>query len=365
MASSHTPRSASRTSSPRSHSGRGDFSRRSSESGKAPGAFDAEKTWDPVAADEAKPAITPAQLGNPKLGPERTRESELGFDLSALDDRVSLEATAYLAKTYDALMGVNYEPSKGWLAPQLENVGTVQNRGIELSLSATPLRTDLLEWSARVNYTASRSKTIDLGGREISMGSSVYVRQGYDVPAFFGAKVINPNEIADPIVDPNAFLGPVYPTHLLGLSTTIRLRNDITLDALGEYQGGAYLGNFIGFQNAQRLVWYPCYSVQQKLTAGGPALNDVTALERARCTIGGTAVNSDYWIQKTNFFKLRSASIAATLVLAGRNLWKSTKYVGLDPESRDAADAGNTLSRREYYQLPPSKQFLLSLRATF
>ena len=77
------------------------------ESGKAPGAFDAVRTWDPVAADEAKPAITPAQLGNPKLGPERTREAEMGFDVSALDDRVSLEATAYLAKTYDALVGVN------------------------------------------------------------------------------------------------------------------------------------------------------------------------------------------------------------------------------------------------------------------
>jgi TonB-dependent SusC/RagA subfamily outer membrane receptor len=352
------------------------------ESGKAPGAFDAVRTWDPVAADEGKPAFTPAQLGNPKLGPERTREIEFGFDVSALDDRVSLEATAYRAKTYDALIGVTYPPSEGFTRDQLENVGTLQNRGIELTLAGTPLRTDLFEWSARVNYTASQSKAIDLGGREISMGSSVFVREGHDVPAFFGVKVINPDAFAAPIIEQNAYLGPVYPTHLLGLSSTLRVRSDLTFDVLGEYQGGAYLGNFIGFQNAQRLVWYPCYTVQQKMTAAAAgnaaALNDVTALERARCNIDRGAVNSDYWIQKTNYFKLRSASVSyrlpqrfspraksATLVLAGRNLWKSTKYDGLDPESRDASDAGNTLSRREYYQLPSTMQFLLSIRASF
>jgi hypothetical protein len=56
---------------------------------------------------------------------------------------------------------------------------------------------------------------------------------------------------------------------------------------------------------------------------------------------------------------------AATLVLSGRNLWKSTKYNGIDPELRDATDAGTTLSRREYYVLPPAMQFLLSVRATY
>lgn len=54
------------------------------DAGKAPGAFDAVRTWDPIAADEGKPGFTPAQLGNPKLGPERTRELEFGFDAGAL-----------------------------------------------------------------------------------------------------------------------------------------------------------------------------------------------------------------------------------------------------------------------------------------
>ena len=55
----------------------------------------------------------------------------------------------------------------------------------------------------------------------------------------------------------------------------------------------------------------------------------------------------------------------ATLVLAGRNLWKWTKFDGADPESNDGSDAGTGLGRREYYQMPPYKSFSVSIRTSF
>lgn len=352
------------------------------ESGKAPGAFDAVRTWDPIAADEGKPGFTPAQLGNPKLGPERTREFELGFDAGLFNDRVSLEATAFRATTHDALIGVSYPPSQGFTRDQLENVGTLRNQGIEMQLSGDLLRHNALEWSGRISYTAMKNNAVDLGGRSISMGSSVYVREGYPIPSYFGKRVTNPDEIADPIIENDAFLGNAYANHLLGVGTTIRVLRNVSLDVLGEYQGGGMLGNWVGYQNAQRGVWYPCYPTQQRLrdfAAGNTAaLNDVTALQRAKCAIDRTKISSDFWVQSTNFFKIRSASVSwqlpqhliprtssATLVLAGRNLFKSTDYDGLDPEVRDASDQGASLARREYYQLPPSKQFLVSMRVLF
>ena len=54
-----------------------------------------------------------------------------------------------------------------------------------------------------------------------------------------------------------------------------------------------------------------------------------------------------------------------TLIVSGRNLWKSTKYDGADPEANDASDAGSSLGRREYYQLPPYRSFMVSVRTTF
>ena len=149
--------------------------------------------------------------------------------------------------------------------------------------------------------------------------------------------------------------------------------------------------NFIGYQNALRNVWYPCYGAQQALKqALGPdgkantaddvpsALANVNARDRLRCAIDRTQANSDFWASKTDFVKLRSLSLSyevpsrfvrgarsATLVLSGRNLWKWTKYDGADPEANDASDAGTNLGRREYYQLPPYKSLLFSIRATF
>ena len=357
------------------------------ESGKAPGAFDAVRTWDPVGADEGKPAFTPFALGNPKLGPERTREIEIGFDASGLQDRLSLEATAYRARTMDALVGVNYPPSLGFTRAQLENVGTLENKGIELQLSGTPLRTDMFEWFQRVSYTAMKSEAIDLGGRSIASGTPVYVREGYPVPSFFATKILNPDANANPILQPDAFLGAVYPTHLIGISSTLTLRQNLSFDILGEYQGGGHNANWIGYQNSIRFMWYPCYAIQKQMAADaaavpvrpfGTSLGGFSALDRGRCAYDAVNRSSDFWIQSTNFFKIRTASLSyklpakytyraksATLVVAGRNLYKSTKYNGLDPELRDASDAGGTLSRREYYVMPPAKQFLVSLRTTF
>jgi hypothetical protein len=54
---------------------------------------------------------------------------------------------------------------------------------------------------------------------------------------------------------------------------------------------------------------------------------------------------------------------SASVTVAGRNLWTSTDYSGLDPESADLSD--NTFSRREYYQLPAMRTFTTSVRLSF
>jgi outer membrane receptor protein involved in Fe transport len=381
------------------------------ESGKAPGAFDAVRTWDPVAGDEGKPGVTVAQVGDSTLGPERTREVELGFDVSGPGDRVGLEATVFQTRTYGALIGVTLPPSEGFSRSQLMNVGTLQNRGLELQLNAALLRTAPLEWNARINGTWLSSKAIDVGGQTIATGLGSSVRDAYvntaliaaklstdstrrqmPVPGLYGAKVINPTELKDPFVLQDQYIGPVYPPRIIGVGSTLNFKNGLTLDAQGEYQGGGYIVNFIGYQNALRNVWYPCYDAQMKmrLATVGPdlkansgdeqphAIDDLDALTRGRCAIDRTIANSDFWASKTDFFKVRSLSASypistrflrgaktATLVVSGRNLWRWTKFDGADPESNDASDAGTGLGRREYYQLPPYKSFLISIKTTF
>jgi len=369
------------------------------ESGKAPGAFDAVRTWDPVAGDEGKPGVTVAQVGDSTLGPERTREVELGFDLSALSDRVSLEATAFHTRTLGALIGVTLPPSEGFSRSQLENVGTIQNEGVELQLNAALLRLNNLELNSRVSATWMRNKAVDVGHTTIATGLGSSVRDCYStdcrqmpVPAIYGAVVTNPDaKGVAPIVATDQYIGPVYPPRILGLGLQATFRKSLTLDAQADYQGGAYLTNFIGYQNALRSVWYPCYRQQQALKAGigadgkqytaddnASAYASVSARDGVRCAVDRLIANSDMWIAKTDFLKLRNVSLAwnvpprfvrgaktATLVVAGRNLWRWTKFDGADPEANDGSDAGTGLGRREYYQMPPYKSMSVSIRTSF
>ncbi|MGH7710866.1 MAG: TonB-dependent receptor domain-containing protein, partial [Gemmatimonadaceae bacterium] len=121
------------------------------ESGKAPGAFDAVRTWNPIAGDDAKPGFTPLQLGNPTLGPERTRELEFGVESSALAGRFAVDLTYFNTTTSDALIQVRYPPSQGFLNRQLENVGEIKNRGIELKFDAGIIRSENVDWRGRIN----------------------------------------------------------------------------------------------------------------------------------------------------------------------------------------------------------------------
>jgi len=352
------------------------------ESGKAPGAFDAARTWTPIAGDEAKPGFTPNQIGNPSLGPERTRELELGFESSAFEGRVAVDFTYFITRTLDALIQVRYPPTQGFLDRQLENVGEIENRGIEAVIDAGIVQRPRFDWRARINFTSIDGKATDLGGEpSIAIGDRTEVRVGHPVPSFFATKVLNPNEFAEPILTDSAiFIGSTFPEKIIGVGSTITFLNNFRLDALGEFQRGGHNINYIGYQNALRGVWRACIPVQKKIIAAmdgdATALNDVTAMERARCAVDRTKQNSDYWLESTDFFKLRHVSLtytlptrwlrglsSASLTVAGRNLWTSTDYSGLDPESADQTD--DTFARREYYQLPALRSFTTSLRLSF
>jgi hypothetical protein len=362
-------------------------------SGKAPGPFDRLRTWSAVGI-EGEPGFTPGSPGNGDLGPERTREIEAGFDASLWRGRLAAEVTYYAAKTTGALVGRAATPSLGFFAPRTENVGTLTNEGLELQLSATPARTPFLEWRVRTNLTFMDSEAIDLDGDPNRAGAvfadnHAQFREGFAAPVYVGDLITNPTEFADPVIDRGAVIGPVHPTRLVGVGTTLEIGDRLTIDALAEHQGGHYLPNYTGFQNARRGSWHPCFAVQEKIIArfrgNGNALSDVTALERGRCGISrevGYNYNWDFWIERADFWKLRSIMVryelpeswvrlgkSATLSMSARNLFTWTDYSGTDPEMMDFADlvetvydGGGDYGRRDYYQIPNPRTFTFSVR---
>ena len=119
------------------------------QSGRAPGAFDAVRTWENAGGTGwgGQPAFFPLNVGNPDLGPERTSEIELGFDAAAFGDRLSTQFTWYKRNITDALFNARQIPSLGFLNSQLENVGTMNSSGIELTTTVTAIRRSNFEWT--------------------------------------------------------------------------------------------------------------------------------------------------------------------------------------------------------------------------
>ena len=353
------------------------------ESGKAPGAFDAVKTWNPISAEGSQPGFTPGQLGNPNLGPERTRETEGGFDASFFGGRMGLVVTAFKSRTSAALINVAYPPSQGFTNNQPENVGALQNVGLEAQITGTTQLTRWAELSGRLQYTSIKSKAVDLGGQIITIDalSRSYVKAGLPVPSYMGVKVRNPGEFAAPVVDSMQYLGATFPEQIINPAITLTLFNNFTMEAVGEFQLGGHLLNAIGYQNAGLKIWQPCFEAQRALTAAAAGdaskLATVNALDRARCSITSAERDYSYWVESSDFFKLRSISMSydlpkqfnipgtrkTSLQLTGRNLFVNTKYTGSDPEVADQRTS--TFSRRDYYVFPPYRTFLFSVRTSF
>jgi TonB-dependent starch-binding outer membrane protein SusC len=341
------------------------------ESGKAPGVFDAVRTWTPVAGYDGQPGVSPSTVGNPDLGPERTRELELGFESAVLSDRISGEFTWFRSVTRDALFAVPAAPSDGFLTSPLRNVGEMENRGIEVSLNTVPVLTRSIRWEVGGKYSTAHSEVLDLGGNApFNVGFAFlgqWVREGYPAVSAFGARVTNPDEIADPIIEQDAYLGPIYPTEHFSLSTTLSLGGRVTLYALAQGSRGAVAANNVARQGVNRGLWPECYDRMDHSTQ--------PAIWRARCR-----TNSDLavWTRSADMFRLRTVSLAwnvpedlvpglsdASLMISAQNLWRSQGYTGLDPELNRGGRYSVAPARYEYYQLPPPQGVTVTLRTTF
>lgn len=373
-------------------------------SGKAPGIFSAARTWGSVAGDSGRPGVTPLNLGNPELGPERTLEWEVGFEGSTLNDRITFEYQYYNQSTVDALIRVTQLPSAGFVGTQLENVGELSTTGHEVLVNANVLGMDNFSWDVGASLSTNRSRVLDLGGLEtINLGWRNYVNapvecttelangadfdgngfigQGctpgemvyFPLPAFCHDRVQNPDEVAAPAYEDQC-LGSTTPTHTIGFNTAVTLASRVTMDMVWEGMGGHWLSSGTAYQNTRRRVWPLCRSTADAIAAGGRG--SLTARERALCD--PSVVRYGMWTQPADFFKLRSASInfripeewlpaqlrAATLRLQGRNLLTFTDFEGVDPEAFEDGSA-EVLFRQEYYNLPPIRSFLLSLKVDF
>jgi TonB-linked SusC/RagA family outer membrane protein len=346
--------------------------------GRSPGAFDAVRTWDPTSWG-GQVSFLPRNLGNPDLGPERTKEMELGFDASVLNERLNLGLTYYSRRTNGALFAVRRPPSDGGWDSQLENVGKLKSSGLELSVDASVLRRSEFEWNIGGGLATNHSETVDLGGAApFSIGNYGWVVPGQPTPVIRATCVTNPDEIADPVFANNCDIGPSVPTLTWNVSTTFRFPKGIELSARGDYQGGNYAYSLMDGESITRGIrWPACFNSYPSIDAED--LSNVTAHERAMCIAANA--KRDFAIFPMDFFRLRDITIKApipasflgassTIVsFSVKNfaLWKKAKDSFLDPETSGGFTTSgmNQAVHTVGGSIPIPASYVLSIRVVY
>ena len=126
------------------------------------------------------------RLANPDLRWEKNTQVDAGFELGLLDDRIALEVDVYRRVSNDMLLNAPVPSTSGYTSVT-RNVGSMENRGIELALTTYNLNTENFSWSTNFNISINKNEVLQLtGGADIFPGSASIVREGEAVNSFFG-----------------------------------------------------------------------------------------------------------------------------------------------------------------------------------
>jgi len=100
---------------------------------------------------------------NPNLKPETTNSTEAGFELGFFKNRLRLDASVYNTNSINQILSLDVSTSTGY-SSKLVNGGTINNKGVELQLGITPIKTKDFTWDINTNFSSNKSRVKSLYG---------------------------------------------------------------------------------------------------------------------------------------------------------------------------------------------------------
>lgn len=138
------------------------------------------------------PGVGISTLANPDLKWERTEQVDFGFELGLFNSAIKLEADIYYKKTKDMLLDAPVPTSSGY-ASIYKNIGSLSNKGIDLSVQTRNISTEDVQWNTILNLSANKNEILHLGDADddIFPGPSFLaetnvLRVGESVGSFYG-----------------------------------------------------------------------------------------------------------------------------------------------------------------------------------
>ena len=231
-------------------------------SGLQPDALAAVRTYTPVAGTGGQAAILPASPGNGTIRPERSQETEIGFDADMFSGRAGIVFSYFRKRTNDAIVAVPSAPSTGFAGSEFKNLGQVTNKGYEIEANVIPISRKNLQWSIGANLTHVTNIVNSLGGSPtINTGqgfNTIMIKEGYPIGSFFAKKVLSADRTAtntatNVLCDdgtgkgiacasaPQVFLADPGPGYELSVHSSIRLGRGLTFSGNADGQFDTHL----------------------------------------------------------------------------------------------------------------------------
>ncbi|APG63889.1 SusC/RagA family protein [Tenacibaculum todarodis] len=347
---------------------------------------------------------------NLDLKPETTTSFEAGIEMKLFKNRLGFDFAYYKNNSIDQIYGVPTTTSTGYSSKVL-NAGEIQNQGVELSISGTPIKTDDFSWKANVNWSKNKSKVLSLadgitnlqlgdfqGGVTINatVGQPYGVIQGTDYTYLNGEKVVdesNGQYIATGTSD--QVIGDTNPDWLMGISNTFKYKNFSLSFLIDIQQGGSifsldqYYGLATGLYAETAFTNDLGNPVRNSLANGGGFINpgvnpngnaNTTRINAERFGAFGyrRGLPNSAFVYDASFVKLRELAITynfsqkiidksfltgGSVSFTGSNLWIIHKNLPhADPES--GLSAGN-LQGYSVGSLPTTRDFGFNIKLQF
>lgn len=334
---------------------------------------------------------------NPNLKWEKSKEYNVGLDFDLFNNRFGGTIDLYTKKTSDLLYWYNVPVPPNLYGQTLANVGEMENKGIEIMLNGTPVRTKNFEWNTTITASHNKNKLLSLSNDLYETENfllTAYATDPISLPThkvelgmsfgeFWGMKSVGLSDdgfwmIEDPKTgeavkfnddvkaDENyrQYLGSGLPKVTLGWTNTFRYKN-FDLNILFTSQ----LGHKI--LNTQRMFYQNNSIAYNRLRSAG---DDVYGVRPLSNSLTQTFVS--YYLENGNYVKLSNLTLGYNLNLpksipisncrifvTGENLFCITAYKGLDPELNTGDfKAAGTDDRDKY---PTTRSFTFGLNLTF
>ena len=277
-------------------------------------------------------------LSNPNLRWEQTAQYDIGFEIGLFDSKISIEADYYYRKTTDMLLNAPVPRSSGYSTIR-KNVGSMENKGLELSVSTKNISTTDVIWNTMFNISGNRNKVLKLatpadifyvGGPGFTNPTGI-IREGEPLGAMWGLTRLgtwNTDEAAeaarfvsyrggntmlpgdikykdfngDYVIndEDRTIIGNGYPTAWGTFTNYVKFKNlDLTFDLQYSWGNDVLNLNLHASEDRQDLA----NSYTTVLNAWTPDNQD-TMIAQVRNTRAGYVTNVDtHWVQDASFIR--------------------------------------------------------------